>query len=67
MPCFDLSPPRVRHVIGLLRVFAVNTGRFHGVEPYGQGGEGSDDGPAFRLSGQCWLSYRQGKALRMWV
>lgn len=62
MLCFDLSPPR-----DWSRLFAVNTGRFHGVEPYGQGGEGSDDGPAFRLSGQCWLSYRQGKALRMWV
>ena len=45
----------------------INTGRFHGVEPYGQGGEGSDDAPAFRLSGQCWLSFRSGKALRMWV
>lgn len=43
----------------------INTGRFHRVEPYGTGGE--DDPPAFRLSGQCWLSYRRGKPLRMWV
>lgn len=45
----------------------INTGRFHGVEPYGQGGVDSNDAPAFRLSGQCWLSYREGKSLRMWV
>ena len=34
------------------------TGRFHEVEAF----EGGD-----RLSGQCWLSFRRGKALRMWV
>lgn len=34
------------------------TGRFHAVQRF----EGGD-----RLSGQCWLSFRRGKALRMWV
>ena len=42
----------------------INTGRFHGVEPYG---EAEGDAPEMRLSGQCWLSYQKGKALRMWV
>merc|ERR1719424_2053246 len=49
----------------------INTGRFHGVAPYGgdDAGEGDTDAPndALRLSGQCWLSFRKGKALRMWV
>lgn len=54
----------------------INTGRFHGVEPYGDSdassGEGRDgDASAasstIRLSGQCWISYVRGKALRMWV
>ena len=40
----------------------INTGRFHGVEPFDELAGG-----AYRLSGQCWLSYRQGKPLRMWV
>ena len=43
----------------------INTGRFHRVEPYGTGSKG--DPQALRLSGQCWLQYRRGKALRMWV
>ena len=34
------------------------TGRFHAVERF-------EDGD--RLSGQCWLSFQRGKALRMWV
>jgi hypothetical protein len=34
------------------------TGRFHAVEAF----EGGD-----RLSGQCWLSYQRGSALRLWV
>ena len=34
------------------------TGRFHAVE-------GFEDGD--RLSGQCWLSYRRGSPLRLWV
>ena len=37
----------------------INTGRFHRVEPYSE--------RAVRLSGQCWLSFQRGKALRMWV
>ena len=37
----------------------INTGRFHRVEPYGD--------PGLRLSGQCWLSYKRGHALRMWI
>ena len=37
----------------------INTGRFHRVEPY------SD--PTLRLSGQCWISYKRGHALRLWV
>ena len=41
----------------------ISTGRFHGVESYGD----SDDQTALRLSGQCWLSFRKSKALRMWV
>ena len=36
----------------------MNTGRFHQVEPYDEGD---------RLSGQCWLSYKQGEPLLMWV
>ena len=36
----------------------INTGRFHGVEPYAEG---------YRLSGQSWLSYRKGKPLKLWV
>ena len=36
----------------------INTGRFHNVEPFDS---------AFRLSGQCWLSFQRDKALRMWV
>lgn len=44
----------------------INTGRFHGVEPYGEGAAVGDE-PELRLSGQCWLSYREGSALRMWV
>lgn len=40
----------------------INTGRFHRVEPYGP-----EPVSQARLSGQCWLSYRRGKALRMWV
>ena len=39
----------------------ISTGRFHGVESYGD----SDDQTALRLSGQCWLSFRKSKALRM--
>jgi hypothetical protein len=34
------------------------TGRFHAVESF----DGGD-----RLSGQCWLSYRRGSPLRLWV
>ena len=34
------------------------TGRFHAVEKF----EGGD-----RLSGQCWLSYKRGSPLRIWV
>ena len=34
------------------------TGRFHAVEGF----EGGD-----RLSGQCWVSYRRGSPLRLWV
>ena len=50
----------------------INTGRFHGVEPYGDAdgdddGDGGDDKTRSRLSGQCWLSYRKGKPLRQWV
>ena len=36
----------------------LNTGRFHQVEPFDEGD---------RLSGQCWLSYRSGYPLLMWV
>ena len=47
----------------------ISTGRFHGVEPYEaeDGSSSSSSGVPYRLSGQCWLSYRQGKPLRMWV
>ena len=34
------------------------TGRFHAVEGF----VGAD-----RLSGQCWLSYKRGSPLRLWV
>jgi hypothetical protein len=37
----------------------INTGRFHRVEPY------MDE--QLRLSGQCWISYKKGHALRIWV
>ena len=40
----------------------INTGRFHEVEAYGD-----DGGDGYRLSGQSWLSYRQGKPLLLWV
>jgi hypothetical protein len=36
----------------------INTGRFHEVEAYSEG---------YRLSGQCWLSFKLGKPLMMWV
>ena len=47
----------------------ISTGRFHGVEPYEaeDGSSSSSSSVPYRLSGQCWLSYRQGKPLRMWV
>lgn len=36
----------------------INTGRFHEVERYDEG---------LRLSGQSWISHRQGEPLKMWV
>ena len=45
----------------------INTGRFHGVEPFGEPDADADSEVALRLSGQCWLSYQRGRPLRMWV
>lgn len=39
-------------------VILINTGRFHEVQAYEEG---------HRLSGQCWLSFREGYPLYMWV
>ena len=41
----------------------INTGRFHRVEPYTE----AESADLQRLSGQCWLSHRQGRPLFMWV
>ena len=41
----------------------ISTGRFHEVEAYDEG----ESGDGYRLSGQCWLSYREGYPLFMWV
>ena len=52
--------PPIRRTIELSDgdLVLICTGRFHAVEGF----EGGD-----RLSGQCWVSYRRGSPLRLWV
>ena len=47
----------------------LNTGRFHQVDRFEEEGGAGGGGCAksARLSGQCWLSYRRGRPLQMWV
>jgi len=54
----DALPLKVTVPVADGDLIMINTGRFHEVEAYDEGE---------RLSGQCWVSFRRGKPLYMWI